>query len=134
MSLFWFEHPEDPIHSVPHADQFQTWKGRLSAQELTAIHAEFDKVIGRRVASGNEILTSNWLPSELCQEGGAVWGGTPFWPIYESACRQNWQHAGWCFGLLLWEYMMERDDDWLCGKFDKDGVPIGGTTYFKKVR
>ena len=41
--------------------------------------------------------------------------------------------AGWCFGLFLWEYMMERDDEWLCGKFDKDGVPIGGTTYFRKT-
>lgn len=134
MPLYWFEHPSDPITEVPHLEQFRIWHSRLDGPTLGAIEAEFDRVLDDRSTNGNEVLTSNWLPSELCPDGGQEWYGTPFWPIYETACRQNWQHAGWCFGLLLWDYMMRREEDWLCGKFDKDGVPIGGTTYFRKHR
>ncbi len=133
MTLYWFEYPNDLITSIPHSGNYQMWKNRLSAQQLTDIRAEFDRIIAEHSNSGKEILTSNWLPSELCPDGGHEWSGTPFWPIYETACGQSWQQAGWCFGLLLWEYMMDRDDEWICGKFDKDGVPIGGTTYFRKT-
>lgn len=132
MTIYWVDNPNEQISKVPHQTQFQQWKSRLDQSHIAAIHAEFDKMISNREASQNKILTSNWLPSELCQEGGMEWGGTPFWPIYEDACNKSIQQAGWCFGLLLWEYMMNRDDEWICGKFDMDGVPIGGTTYFEK--
>ena len=47
------------------------------------------------------------------------------------ACRGNPDAAGKCFGLILWEVMIRREDDWSFGRFERDGVPIESMTYFR---
>jgi hypothetical protein len=120
----------DEMTRVPHDDQFNDWKSRLSTSEIDAIHNEFDALIDRKLSSGEEILTSSWMPKELCHGDGQEWDGTPFQVIWEKACRQNWDHTGWCFGLFLWEHMMNRDEDWCFYKSGDD--EIRGTTYFRR--
>lgn len=120
----------DEMTTVPHEDQFEGWKSRLTAQEIDAIHNEFDGLINRKLSSAEEILTSSWMPKELCHDDGHEWYGTPFFVIWEKSCRQNWEQTGWCFGLFLWEHMMNRDEDWCFYKSGDD--EIRGTTYFRR--
>jgi len=76
------------------------------------------------MVEGDEIHTSSWMP-------GSNWSGTVFDPIYRIACQQDESAAGMCFGLMLWEVLMQREDVWGFGRYEKDGVPIEGMTYFR---
>jgi len=107
------------ISHIPHESEYRTWIGRLSQQEFETIIEDLNQKV-----EGDEIHTSSWMP-------GADWSGTVFEPIYEKACRCNEEAAGMCFGLILWCILMKREDVWGFGRYEKDGVPIKGMTYFK---
>ena len=116
-----------PVKRIPHCEDYDTWKSRLTTQELDAINARFDELIGRDVAAGREVFTSSWLPGELSSQGSHEWEW-PFHAIWEKACNQSWEQTGFCFGLLVWEHMMNRVEDW-CFIKSQDGE-IEGTKYF----
>jgi hypothetical protein len=108
------------IDYIPHEREYRAWVGRLTRAEVEAIEAELNRMV-----EGDEIHTSSWMP-------GSDWSGTVFHPIYESACQQNEQAAGMCFGLMLWKVLMDRREDvWGFGHYEKAGVPIEGMTYFR---
>ncbi len=107
------------VDHIPHATEYGIWVGRLSETEYAAIVAELDRMI-----DGDEIHTSSWMP-------GSDWGETVFSPIYHTACLHDEEASGLCFGLILWVVLMERDDVWGFGRYEKDGVPIQGMTYFR---
>jgi len=107
------------IKKIPHEQDFRRWRSRISDQEYDAIVSE----LGRRI-SCDEIHTSSWIP-------GSDWAGTVFQPIYDKACLKNPTEAGKCFGLILWIVLLEDDDVWGFGRYEKNGVPIEGMTYFK---
>src|SRR5215469_4893372 len=101
---------DDKLHqiaSVPHPTEYRAWTGKLSQAQLKAIK---DELLSR--IEGGEVHTSSWIP-------GANWGGTPFEPIYTTACRYDEEAAAMCFGLILWEVMMEHPDAWSFGRFEK---------------
>ena len=131
MSLFVVGEGDDEVSGVPHKLQFDQWKAALSAAELAAIDQALDTLISEKVSAGKDIVTSSWLPKELCPGGGHDWDGTPFMVIWEKACRRSWSQTGQCFGLFLWEHMMNRPERWHFMKCELDGVPIAGTTYFR---
>lgn len=110
---------ETYITKVPHQQKFTIWTARLSAAELAGIRHELQHIFG-----ASEINTSSWLP-------GDDWMGTPWEPIYDKACRQDEEAAAKCFGLFVWEAVMHDKDSWSFGRYEKDGVPIEGITYFK---
>lgn len=107
------------IDYIPHNDEFETWKSRLTREQIGEIKDEINSLIG-----GDEVKTSSWMP-------GNDWENTPFNSIYENACQMNVTTSGLCFGLFVWEVMMEREEDWAFGRFEKAGIPIKGLTYFK---
>lgn len=107
------------IDYIPHRKDFDVWRSRLSQDEYSAIVQELNSRI-----DGDEIVTSSWLP-------GSDWSGTVFEPIYEKACQMNEEAAAKFFGLLLWEVVLNHPDVWSFGRYEKDGVPIEGMTYFK---
>ncbi len=107
------------VKSVPHEREFRIWTSRLSAAEMKAIKDE----LNRRV-DGGEIHTSSWIP-------GSNWGGTAYQPIWEKACMKNVEAAAKCFGLILWQVMMERPEMWAFGRYKLRDVPIEGMTYFR---
>jgi hypothetical protein len=72
----------------------------------------------------DEIHTSSWIP-------GANWTDTVFQPIYENACRYDPEAAAKCFGLILWAVLLDDEDVWGFGRYEKNDVPIEGMTYFK---
>ena len=107
------------IAEIPHREAFELWTGRLSEEQLQVICA----YLSRRV-DGSEVHTSSWIP-------GSDWTDTVFQPIYEVACGYDPDAAARCFGLILWHVMMERPENWSFGRYEKDGVPIEGLTYFR---
>jgi hypothetical protein len=112
----WFE---KLLTQVPHSREFSVWKRRLTTQEIESIRNALDAKI-----DSDEVHTSSWIP-------GADWSGTPFEPIYLKACRFDEEASAKCFGLFVWEVFMARDEDWSFGRFEKDGMPIAGLTYFR---
>ena len=107
------------IYDVPHQPDYDVWRGRLSGNEYVAIMRELESRI-----QGDEILTSSWIP-------GADWTGSVFQPIYEKACRRDFDASARFFGLLVWEAVLNDEDVWAFGRYEKEGVPIEGMTYFK---
>jgi hypothetical protein len=121
---------DDAVTNIPHQAQFQAWKNRLSAAERQAINDRLGQNIDGKIANGEGVVTSSWLPKELCPSGDN-WDGTPFQVIYDKACGASWMATGQCFGLFVWEHMMNRPEKWHFMKCELDGVPIAGTTYFR---
>jgi hypothetical protein len=106
------------IYTIPHKADYDIWRSRLTNLQYKAI---FDELNSR--VDTSEIHTSSWIP-------GADWTNTVFQPIYEVACRYNDGAAAKFFGLILWHVILERDEVWTLGRYEKAGVPIEGMTYF----
>jgi hypothetical protein len=110
------------ITALPHKADFDRWRAGLTDTEYDAIRDEIDRRVGDQ-----EVNVSSFLP-------GADWSGTPFWPIYASAGNRDFDAARKFFGLLVWEYMMNRDDAWSFGRYDIRGVAVEGLVYFRVNR
>jgi len=67
------------IKRTPHLEEYMSWIGRLSRDEIIAIKDE----LNRRITQ-DDIHTSSWIP-------GKDWSGTVFQPIYEKACLRNYK-------------------------------------------
>lgn len=107
------------IQDIPHEKDFRRWKSRLSQSEYDAIVTQLNDRI-----DGGEIHTSSWIP-------GNDWSDTVYDPIYRNACDYDEIEAGKCFGLFVWVVLQQHQDVWAFGRYEKDGVPIRGLTYFK---
>jgi hypothetical protein len=110
---------ETEITSIPHQTDFKRWRKGLSDEEYEAIIDELNSRI-----EGTEVQTSSWIP-------GRNWAETVFHPIYETACSEDQVAAAKFFGLIVWDAFLRHDDWWAFGRYEKDGVPITGLTYFK---
>ena len=110
---------DTPIARIPHADAYRIYRDRLTGAQYQAITDHLNERI-----DGGEVHTSSWLP-------GSDWTGTVFQPIYDDACRRDQQAAARCFGLILWDVMMQRPEAWAFGRYEANGAPIEGLTYFR---
>jgi hypothetical protein len=110
---------ETQITTIPHAQDFQRWRAGLADSEYDAILAELNSRI-----DGTEVQTSSWIP-------GADWSGTVFDPIYSRGCNLDERAAAKFFGLIVWDAFLRHDSWWAFGRYEKDGTPIEGLTYFK---
>jgi hypothetical protein len=107
------------ITKIPHRREYDIWRLRLSDAQFQAIYDDLHSRV-----DGSEIETSSWIP-------GADWSGTVFEPIYNTACQYDEAAAARFFGLMLWQVIMEHEQVWAFGRYEKDGVPIEGLTYFR---
>jgi hypothetical protein len=124
--LKWFD-SDDFITDIPqkYKATYELCISRMSAEERDAIDAELTRLIENSIAEGSNIVTSSWIP-------GRRWQNTVYMPIYEKAARGNEELAAKIFGLILYELIINRPESWYCGRFEKDGIPIKGITYFIK--
>ena len=111
------EHHE--VMHIPHQAEFDAWCSQITPSHLGEIRAELQRMI-----AGDEIHTSSWMP-------GSDWTGTVWEPIYTNACQYDTVAAGLCFGLFVWEAFMGHSAAWSFGRYEKDGIPIQGMTYFR---
>lgn len=119
--MIWDIDKDREIIDIPHRQEYAAWISRLSSEQIQDIKAE---ILRRIRIGGDEIATAGWLP-------GPDWSGTPFQPIYEYACLRNRDAAGKCFGIFVWETLMEHNDCWGFGRYEVNNVPIQSMTYFK---
>ena len=121
MALYSIDHcgEQHEITHVPHQAEFDIWCSHLTPSQWGAIRAELQSMI-----ADDEIHTSSWMP-------GQDWTGTVWEPIYTDACRSDEVAAGLCFGLFVWEAFMDHPAAWSFGRYEKDGIPIQGMTYFR---
>ena len=106
------------IDKLPHKKEFDSWMKNLPAYDYQKIVEELNDKIDE-----SDINTSSWIP-------GNNWTGTVYEPIYH-ACGDNKEASGLFFGLILFNLLMKRQDAvWGFGHYEKNGVPIRGTTYF----
>lgn len=112
---------KDPVKTIPHQEDFNSWMKNLSDSHYRTIIEFLDEKL-----ETEEIITSSWIP-------GKHWGGTIFEPLY-TACGKNHTKAAFFLGLLLYDYMMKREDEWVCGRFELNGKSIRGLTYFRKTK
>ncbi len=117
--MLWDVYKNKEINNIPHKREYDVWISRLTQVEIQDIKAE----ILRRI-EGDEIATAGWIP-------GSNWSGTPFHSIYEKACRFDEEASAKCFGLIVWETMMEHEDYWGFGRYELNNLPIRSMTYFK---
>ncbi len=110
---------ESYMDDVPHRNNYDIWRRRLSDAEFNAVYDELNARVG-----GSTIETSSWIP-------GSVWDGTVFQPILEVACLNDADAAGKFFGLILWQVLLDHAHVWAFDRYEKDGVPIRGMTYFR---
>lgn len=104
------------IDRIPHLSEYEVWKSRLTPKQFQAIVEELNSRV-----DGSKVHTSSWMP-------GPDWSHTVFQPIYEQACGRDNQSAAMCFGLILWEVMMNRPETWYFCKDPESGIK--GTRYF----
>lgn len=105
------------VEKLPHKKDFDSWMKKLPQDDydniVDTLNAKIDK---------SDINTSSWMPGE---EWDSVYK-----PI-SLACGNNKEVSGLFFGLILFDLLMKRDDAvWGFGKYEKNGVPIKGITYF----
>ena len=112
------------IRDVPHHSDYQRWVTQLNHIDPQALQRIRDALDGR--FDTQDVDTSSWIP-------GADWSETVFEPIY-LACGQDETAAGLFFGLIVWQVVMDREDYWSFGRYEKGGVPIRGMTYFRITR
>src|SRR5688572_4520480 len=107
-----------PITRKPYAEDYARI-AKAIPEELPAIKAALNAMI-----DGTEIQTASWMP-------GNDWTNTPFAPIYEKAANRNFDLSAKYFGLIVWYVFDERPEAWASDRYELDGVPIKGRTYFR---
>ena len=109
------------IKKVPYLNDFKRWRKNISDSDYNAVVDALNTHI-----DGDRIHTSSFIP-------GHNWAGTVYESIWR-ACNQNDKQAALFYGLILFQVMIDHDDQWIFGKFEKDGKSLRGTTYFKPER
>jgi hypothetical protein len=117
--LFDFDHGGTRVTGVPFQREFRYWKSNLSAAEIALIKSRIHQML-----DSGDVHTTSWMP-------GSDWGGTPFDPIYWRGTKQDVIAAAKCFGLFVWECVLEREEAWGSGHYEQNGYPIRGRTYFR---
>jgi len=103
---------------------YRTWRSRLTDAEYWAVVDEINRRID--AGTGKDVVVSSFLP-------GKNWIGTVFEPLYH-ACHDNIEVSGWFFGLIVWQTMIDRDDEWYFMKAEFPDREILGMTYFRKTK
>lgn len=110
---------DEYITDIPYKANYERWRSKLIPEEYEAIVTKLNSLI-----DGDEIVTSSWIP-------GSDWSNTVYDPIYQKACDQNPNESAMCFGLFLWVVLQKHPETWAFGRYEKNGVPINGLTYFR---
>ncbi|MGO8703782.1 MAG: hypothetical protein ACLQVA_08175 [Candidatus Brocadiia bacterium] len=113
---------EKKIGAIPRRrqKQFQIWKSRVNPAQYQAVVAAINDH-----CDTHPVFTSSFIP-------GSDWTDTVYEPLYE-ACQGDQEHAGWFFGLIVWETMIRRPEKWYFKPAEKDSEDVLGMTYFKKT-
>jgi len=109
------------IERIPHEAEYRQCRDALDRLGADAFRRIYEELSSRFDA--RQVDTSSWIP-------GSDWTGTVFQPIYH-ACHEDEVAAGMFFGLMVWQVVMDREDCWSFGRYEREGILIRGMTYFR---
>jgi hypothetical protein len=118
MTLVSIENPDREIQLTGNLDKKYSWLAAKLGPTLAPIEHTLNAMI-----DSDRVHTAGWMP-------GSDWTGTPFQAIY-SACGQDAEEAGKCFGLVVWKVFEKRPEKWASAHGMKDGHEIRSRTYFR---
>lgn len=112
---------DKPIRSIPKRRQevWNQWSSNISDEDFETIVIQINDY-----CDSHEVFVSSYVP-------GHIWGNQPCQPLLD-ACNQNEEHAGFFFGLIVWQVMIERQDQWVFMLADKEGDDVLGTKYWRR--
>ena len=118
-----FESGGKLVKSVPFQRDFRHWKSNMTAVQIadvkTWIHHQLDM---------GDVHTTSWMP-------GSDWRGTPLQAIYSSGTKRSEVAAAKCFGLFVWDCVLERIEESRGFKALREGrLPHKGSDLFSVGR
>jgi hypothetical protein len=96
------------VKVMPHNNEYRAWKKKLSVAEFEAVADEIDKLVE---ASAGKFVPS-WQDID--------WEGPVFKPLV-TACGGDKTVSGLFYGLICWDIIQQRSEDWTFTKFEKGG-------------
>lgn len=108
---------------LPHKSEYDLWRRNISDIDYEKVEDALADVFD--VESKN-IHTSGFIP-------GSDWTNTAYYPLY-TACGNDKYKSGLFFGLIVYKYVMERDDNWGCTQIQINGREIESKTYYRLER
>jgi len=119
-----FSIDDKPITDIPlrRQDQFNIWRSNLANADYERVVEAINKYVD--AVPLDKPFVSSFIP-------GNSWAGTVYEPLY-LACGQSEEQSGWFFGLIVWQVMIDRPEDWMFKVSDKEGDDVLGTTYWRK--
>ena len=106
---------------LPHKNEYDRWMRNIKATDYQRVEDELNRIIDEKVAAG-EPVTTGWIVPTILD-------GTPFIALYE-ACNKCETHTGLFLGLIVFDIMMHRPEQWYFGRFTYNGKEISSMTYF----
>lgn len=108
------------ITDIPRRRQadFKAWRDNLVDSDYEAVVEAINGYI-----NGRDCFTSSFIP-------GSDWTDTVYQPLY-LACGQSKEQSGWFFGLIVWQVMIDHEEEWVFKISDKDDDVLG-TTYWRR--
>ena len=111
-----------PMMKIPHRKEYDYWMTKIKPAEYDAIVDVINDYIDEKIQNGMQPVTAGWIP-------GTDWIGTVYEPLYHAAGKSV-LHAGFFFGIIVFDIMMNRSEKWVCGRFSNNGKEIASLTYF----
>ena len=112
------------ITTVAHEKEFNAWKKKLTDDGFKSIGDYINKEIDEILEKGEKIINTTILAS-------VDWDDKPYKLIYEKVTDFFDDLAALFFGSMVWYVVMNRDENWGCGKYNVvKNRDIQSMTYF----
>ncbi len=113
------------ITGIPSRRQrdFNTWRRNLAESDYQAVREAINRYVD--AVPLDKPFVSSFIP-------GSDWRGTVYDPLF-MACGHSEEQSGWFFGLIVWQVMIDHEEEWVFKPADKEG-DILGTTYWRRNR
>ena len=111
---------DNPIQGIPQRrqPQWNLWRGNIPDADYEQIAQQINDYCDTQT-----VFTSSFVP-------GQIWGDQTCQPLLD-ACNQSAENAGFFFGLIVWQTLIERENEWLF-KLADYAEDVLGTTYWRK--
>jgi len=104
-------------------EQFNIWQRALDDSDHEAVVEAINEYVN--AVDSDKPFVSSYIP-------GPDWTDTVYQPLY-IACGESEEQSGWFFGLLVWQVMIDHEEDWVFKPADSDD-DVMGTTYWRRNR
>lgn len=102
-------------------EQWNEWRRNISTEDYEAIARQINNY-----CNACSVFVSSHIPAK-------IWGNKLCRPLLE-ACYNNEENADFFFGLIVWQTLIERKDEWYFLLADKDGDEVLGTKYWRRTK